>query len=49
MSIFSGKLEPTNSPYAVAKLSAIELADAMSKQFNPQFTSSYIKSLCRQI
>ena len=32
--IFSGKLEPTNSPYAVAKLSAIELADAMSKQFN---------------
>ena len=33
-SIFSGKLEPTNSPYAVAKLSAIELADAMSQQFN---------------
>jgi len=33
-SIFSGKLEPTNSPYAVAKLSAIELGDAMSKQFN---------------
>ena len=32
--IFSGKLEPTNSPYAVAKLSAIELGDAMSKQFN---------------
>ncbi len=33
-SIFSGKLEPTNSPYAVAKLAAIELADAMTKQFN---------------
>ena len=33
-SIFSGKLEPTNSPYSVAKLSAIELGDAMSKQFN---------------
>jgi GDP-L-fucose synthase len=32
--IFSGKLEPTNSPYAVAKLSAIELAGAMSQQFN---------------
>ena len=32
--IFSGKLEPTNSPYAVAKLAAIELADAMSQQFN---------------
>ena len=32
--IFSGKLEPTNSPYAVAKLSAIELADAMAIQYN---------------
>ena len=32
--IFSGKLEPTNSPYAVAKLSAIELADSMATQFN---------------
>ena len=32
--IFNGKLEPTNSPYAVAKLSSIELADAMKKQFN---------------
>ncbi len=32
--IFSGKLEPTNSPYAVAKLSAIELADAMAIQHN---------------
>lgn len=33
-SIFTGKLEPTNSPYAVAKLCAIELADSISKQFN---------------
>ncbi len=32
--IFSGRLEPTNSPYAVAKLSAIELADAMAIQHN---------------
>ena len=32
--IFNGKLEPTNSPYAIAKLSSIELADAMKKQFN---------------
>ena len=32
--IFNGKLEPTNSPYAVAKLSSIELADAMKKQYN---------------
>lgn len=33
-SLLSGKLEPTNSPYAMAKLSAIELGDALSKQFN---------------
>ena len=31
--IMSGKLEPTNSPYAMAKLTAIEMADAMSKQY----------------
>ena len=30
--IMSGVLEPTNSPYAMAKLTAIEMADAMSKQ-----------------
>ena len=27
--IMTGKLEPTNSPYAMAKLSAIEIGDAM--------------------
>ena len=32
-SIMSGKLEETNSPYAMAKLSAIEIGDAMSKEF----------------
>ena len=32
-SIFTGKLEPTNSPYAVAKLAAIELANSMKTQF----------------
>lgn len=31
--IMSGKLEPTNSPYAMAKLTAIEMADAMKKQY----------------
>ena len=31
--IMTGKLEPTNSPYAMAKLSAIEIGDAMTKQF----------------
>ena len=29
----SGKLEPTNSPYAMAKLTAIEMSDAMTKQY----------------
>lgn len=33
-SLLTGKLEPTNSPYAMAKLSAIELGDAISKQYN---------------
>ena len=28
--IMTGKLEPTNSPYAMAKLSAIEIGDAMT-------------------
>ena len=32
-SIMSGKLEPTNSPYAMAKLTAIELGDSISKQY----------------
>ena len=27
--IMSGKLEPTNSPYAIAKLTAIELGDSI--------------------
>ena len=29
----NGKLEPTNSPYAMAKLSAIEIGRSMSKQY----------------
>ena len=29
----SGKLEPTNSPYAMAKLTAIELGDSLNKQY----------------
>jgi len=33
-SLLTGKLEPTNSPYAMAKRSAIELGDAISKQYN---------------
>lgn len=38
-SIMSGKLEPTNSPYAMAKLTAIELGDSISKQFGHQITN----------
>jgi GDP-L-fucose synthase len=32
-SLMTGKLEPTNSPYAMAKLTAIEIGDSLSKQF----------------
>ena len=32
-SIMSGMLEPTNSPYAMAKLTAIELANSLNLQF----------------
>ncbi len=32
-SIMTGKLEPTNAPYAMAKLSAIEIGDALRKEF----------------
>ena len=38
-SIMSGKLEPTNSPYAMAKLTAIELGDSISKQFGHHITN----------
>lgn len=32
-SLMTGGLEPTNSPYAMAKLTAIEIGDALSKEF----------------
>ncbi len=32
-SIMTGKLEETNSPYAMAKLTAIEIGDTMSREF----------------
>jgi len=31
--IMSGELEPTNSPYAMAKLTAIEIGDALTSQY----------------
>ena len=32
-SFMEGKLEPTNSPYAVSKIAAIEIGDALNKQY----------------
>ncbi len=32
-SLMTGTLEPTNSPYAMAKLTAIEMGDALSQQY----------------
>ena len=32
-SLMTGKLEPTNSPYAMAKLTAIEIGDSLTKQY----------------
>jgi len=37
--IMDGKLEPTNSPYAMAKLAAIEMGDALEKQFNSKIVN----------
>ena len=37
--IMSGKLEPTNSPYAMAKLTAIEIGNSMKKQFGMNITN----------
>ncbi len=31
--LMTGKLEPTNSPYAMAKLTAIEIGDSLTKQY----------------
>ena len=35
----TGKLEPTNSPYALAKISAIELGKTLSKEFGHQIVN----------
>lgn len=37
--IMSGKLEPTNSPYAMAKLTAIEIGNSMKQQFGMDITN----------
>ena len=38
-SIMTGKLEPTNSPYAMAKLTSIELGDSLSKQYGHEIVN----------
>ncbi len=38
-SLLSGKLEPTNESYAVAKISGVKLCEAIRKQFNRDFVS----------
>jgi GDP-L-fucose synthase len=35
----TGKLEPTNSPYAMAKLSAIEIGDAIFQEYGHSITN----------
>lgn len=37
--IMTGKLEPTNSPYAMAKLSAIEIGDAITKEYGHEIVN----------
>ena len=37
--IMSGKLEPTNSPYAMAKLTAIEIGNSLKHQFGMNITN----------
>jgi len=38
-SLLSGKLEPTNEWYAIAKISGVKLCEAIRKQFNRDFVS----------
>ena len=37
--LMTGALEPTNSPYAVAKISGIEMCDAYNRQYGTRFIS----------
>ncbi len=37
--ILTGKLEPTNQPYAIAKIAGIEMCDAYRSQYNCNFVS----------
>jgi len=37
--VMTGSLEPTNSPYAMAKLTAIEIGDALTKQYGTKIVN----------
>ena len=37
--VMTGSLEPTNSPYAMAKLTAIEIGDALAKQYGTKIVN----------
>ena len=37
--LLSGKLEPTNEPYAIAKISGIKMCESYNRQFNTDFRS----------
>ena len=38
--LLSGKLEPTNEPYAIAKIAAIKMCSAFNKQYGTNFISA---------
>ena len=44
-SIMNGKLEPTNSPYAMAKLTAIEIGNALSIQYGHKIMTTFIQQI----
>jgi GDP-L-fucose synthase len=37
--LLSGKLEPTNEPYAIAKIAGIKMCESYNRQFNTDFRS----------
>ncbi|MDD5070033.1 MAG: GDP-L-fucose synthase [Candidatus Omnitrophica bacterium] len=43
--LFSGKLEPTNQAYAVAKLAGIEMSAAYNKQYQTNFISAVLTNM----
>jgi len=44
-SVLTGPLEPTNEPYAIAKIAGIKLAEAYRNQYGSEFISVMRQSL----